>query len=226
MSEARITEINQDTFWELIEQSKNQPRDPERWLRDELTAMGKDQAMMFGAIADAYFTLAYEYGLWTAATVIDESCYSEKEFSSFRMWLVGQSREVYMAALADPDSLADGPSYLDKQFSRLAYAGEEVYRDLTGEDHSWTIDDYTWSALKDELRRGIVYDKGIGYPYDWPDVPKYVPRLYEKYLMGQNRQRYDCYTARVNTWNLNNPSISAARDMARKSKKVKDHDAR
>lgn len=226
MSETKITEINQDTFWELIERSKNQPRDPERWLRDQLTAMGDEQAMMFGAIADTYATLADEYGLWTAATVIDESCYSEKEFYSFRMWLVGQGKEVYMAALADPDSLADGPSYLDKQFSRLAYVGGEVYQDLVGEDCEWTIDDYTWSALRDELRRGIVYDKGIGYPYEWPDVPKYVPRLYQKYLVEQKRQRYDHYTVRVNTWNLNNPSVSAARNVAQKSTKVKDRDER
>lgn len=223
MSEA-ITEINQDTFWELIEQSKIQPKDPERWLRDQLTAMGEKQAMMFGTIANAYATLADEYGLWTAATVIDESCYSEQEFYSFRMWLVGQGREVYMAALADPDSLADGPSYLDKQFSHLAYVGEEVYRALAGKD--WAIDDYTWSALRCELRRGIVYDKGIGYPYDWPDVPKYVPRLYQKYLVEQKRQRYDRYTVRVNTWNLNNPSVSAARNVAQKSKKVKDRNER
>lgn len=225
MSEA-ITEINQDTFWELIERSKNQPRDPERWLRDQLTAMGEKQAMMFGVIADAYATLADEYGLWTAATVIDESCYSEKEFRSFRMWLVGQGKDVYMAALADPDSLADGPSYLDKQFNRLAYVGGEVCEDLTGESCEWMAGDYTCSALRDELRRGIVYDKGIGYPYDWPDVPKYVPRLYQKYLVEQKHQWYSCYTARVNTWNLDNPSVSAARNVAQKSTKVKDHDER
>lgn len=74
MSESGITKIDQDTFWQLIDQSKNQPRDPERWLRDELAAMGKEQAWMFNAIASVYIDLADEYGLWTAASVIDEDC--------------------------------------------------------------------------------------------------------------------------------------------------------
>jgi len=226
VGEPKITEINQDTFWELIDQSKNQPRDPDRWLRDELTAMGKGPALMFSAIADTYASLANEYGLWTAAAVIDEGCYSDKGFGSFRMWLVGQGRNVYMAALADPDSLADVPGCQDRQSSRLARAGEDVYRDLTGEDTTWAVDDYTWMALKHELRRGIVYDKGIGYPYDWPDIPKYLPRLCQKYLTAEPRQKYDRYAVRVNTWNLDNPSISAAREVAQKSGKVKDHGAR
>lgn len=226
MSESGITKIDQNTFWQLIDQSKNQPRDPERWLRDELTAMGKEQAWMFNAIASVYIDLADEYGLWTAASVIDEDCYSDKGFFDFRVWLVAQGKDVYMAALADPDSLADGPNYLDRQFNRLAYAGEDVYQDLTGTATNWIYEEHMGFALERELRRGITYDKGIGYPYEWPDIPKYVPRLCEKYLKLPLRDSYNHYTVRVNTWNLENPSITTAREVASKSKKVTGHGER
>ena len=223
MSESGITRIDQDTFWQLIDQSKKQPGDPERWLRDELAAMGKEQAWMFNAIASVYIGLAYQYGLWTAATVIDEGCYSNDGFGDFRAWLVGQGKDVYMAALAGPDSLADGPNYLDRQFSRLAYAGEDVYQDLTGSPTNWIYEEHMESVLERELRRGITYDEGIGYPYEWPDIPQYVPRLYEKYLKQPMRCGYHRYTVRVNTWNPENPCITMARELSSKSKKVTEH---
>ena len=89
-----ITEVNKETFWALIAQAKESLGDPAKWLRERLMALGPDQAVMFSAIAGAYRGLAHEYGLWTAASVIDERYCSNEGFDEFKLWLVGQGKQV------------------------------------------------------------------------------------------------------------------------------------
>ena len=79
-----VTEINKDTFWELISQAKEN--------------CGQDQ------------DLAYQYGLWNAASIMCNGC-SDDGFIDFRGWLIAQGRDIYFGALKDPDSLADVPAY-------------------------------------------------------------------------------------------------------------------
>lgn len=226
MSEA-ITEVNRDTFWALIDQARQEPEDAGKWLKGRLTALGPEQAMTFAAFTDAYRNLSNVFGLWTAATVIDESCYSVDGFSSFQTWLISQGRDVYMAALKDPDSLADGPDYqLDKRTGTLALAGDEVYRELAGGDAIWVFGSYAQIAMREELKRGVVYGEGIGYPYDWPDVPAYLPRLCTKYYTEEQRHKCTSAAVRINTWNPDNPAVKAARRVAQKGKKGKERGAR
>ena len=111
-----VTEINKDTFWTLIDQAKEAPGDPNEWLMKKLMSMGPEQAKRFDTIARVYMDAAYQYGLWTAASVMDRCGCSDDGFLDFRAWLIGQGRKVYMDALKDPDSLADAPSYEDFRF--------------------------------------------------------------------------------------------------------------
>ena len=55
-----VTEINKDTFWELIDQAKKQPHDPCDWLMAQLVSMGPEQAKKFDTIARVYVDLAYQ----------------------------------------------------------------------------------------------------------------------------------------------------------------------
>ena len=89
-----------------------------------------------------------------------------------------------MAALKDPDSLADAPDYRDRQFCSLALAGCGAY-----DGDSRSFGSYEHIVLEEEVRRSIVYGEGIGYPYDWPDIPAYLPRLYTKYYTDEQRRR-------------------------------------
>ena len=114
-----ITEVNKDTFWTLIAQAKEHTSGPSEWLMEQLVDMGPEQAKKFDDIANAYIGLAYQYGLWTAASVMERHSCSDDSFIDFRAWLVGQGRDVYMAALKDPDSLADAPDYQDQRFDCL-----------------------------------------------------------------------------------------------------------
>ena len=221
-----ITEVNKETFWALIAQAKESLGDPAKWLKERLMALGPDQAVMFSAIAGAYRGLAHEYGLWTAASVIDERYCSNEGFDEFKLWLGGQGKQVDMAALADPDSLADVPDCRDARFVSLPNMGRTAYEELKGGDVSRAVGDYEHAVLFEELRRDIVYGEGIGYPYDWADVPAYLPRLYAKCYTEEQRRRCTSAALRVNTWNPENAYIKAARKVVRKGKKGKGGEAR
>jgi len=214
--------MNKDTFWSLIGQAQGHWRhDPDEagwWLMEQLASMGPKQAKTFDTIARVYMDLAYQYGLWTAALVMDRGGTSDDGFLDFRQWLVSQGKDVYMAALKDPDSLADAPPYYDWQFDPLPLMGDYAYEKLTGRNAFEDFDPAQYRALEAELKQDIVYGDGIGYPYDWQDIPAYLPRLCTKYLPPealtvQAKIQYP-------RWNLAAPEIKRARKTAQKSTKI------
>lgn len=214
-----ITEITKDTFWELIDQAKEHPGGPGEWLMEQLMDLGPEQAKKFDDIACAYTSLAYQYGLWTAASVIDRGDCSDDGFIDFRGWLIAQGREVYLAALKDPDSLADAPDYQNQRLACLPQMGGCAYEELTGREIYDAFDPAEYDALKADLKKDIVYGDGIGYPYGWWDVPAYLPKLCAKYLTPEELERWA--EGRIDTWNLASLEIRAARATAQKSKKIK-----
>ena len=109
-----VTGVTKDTFWTLIDQAKGHSGGPGEWLIEQLVDLGPEQAKRFDTMARVYMDLAYQYGLWTAANVMERGGCTDDGFMDFRAWLVAQGKEVYLAALADPDSLA-GAARAEKQ---------------------------------------------------------------------------------------------------------------
>ena len=218
-----ITEINKDTFWTLIAQAKEHcGQDLEaftQWLIDRLVSMGPEQAQNFHDISNGYQHLAYKYGLWNAASIMCGSC-SDDGFTDFRGWLIAQGRDVYLAALKDPDSLADVPAYGGCYYESLSYAGDHAYEKLTGRSAYDNFDRNSYEALKEELKKDIVYGEGIEYPYTWSETAVYLPKLCAKYLKPEELARMIEHFD--DTWNITSPDIQAARKTAQKSKKVKN----
>ena len=85
-------------------------------------------------------------------------------FIDFRAWLIAQSNEVYLAALADPDSLADVEAYGGCQFEEFTYVGDKALEAMTGQS-AYDGTDAAFDILLEELRQGITYGVGINYPY-------------------------------------------------------------
>ena len=50
----------------------------------------------------------------------------------FRAWLIAQGKDIYMAALENPDSLTRVEQYGDCEFELLNYVGDYAYQELTG----------------------------------------------------------------------------------------------
>ena len=219
MNTSQITEINKNTFWALINQAKEHTGGPSEWLMEQLMDLGPEQAKKFDTIARVYMDAAYQYGLWTAASVMEKHSCSDDSFIDFRAWLVSQGRDVYMAALKDPDSLADVPSYQDYRFDSLPFMGDYAYEELTGRDAFQNFDPSEYHVLAAEVNQDIVYGDGIGYPYTWSEAAAYLPRLCAKYMTPEELQ---CHIRQYNdTWNITSPEIQKARATATKSKKIK-----
>ena len=163
-----VTEVTKDTFWTLIGEAKRlcgQDLDASaQWLEDQLLLMGPEQARRFDDIVHAYAKLSHKYGLWTAASVMREDFCSDDCFADFQGWLIAQGKDVYLAALKDPDSLADVPAYDDCMFPSLSYIGGAAYEKLTGRSSYSDFDRKAYQALVDELAKDIEYGEGIGYP--------------------------------------------------------------
>ena len=181
-----MRKMDPDAFWDLIAGAKRecgQDMDASlQWLTERLTALGPQQAQDFHDILHGYKHLAYKYGLWTAATLMCEYGCSDDGFIDFRAWLIAQGKEVYLTALADPDSLADVEPYGGCQFESFSYVASEVLNTLTGGDAYDSMDPDGFDALVLELAKGIQYGVGIDYPYEWDELEQHFPRLCEKYL--------------------------------------------
>ncbi|EOS63763.1 DUF4240 domain-containing protein [Oscillibacter sp. 1-3] len=179
-------EMTKDGFWDLIAEAKKrygQDQDGSfQWLKDQLTILGPQQAQDFHDILHGYQQLANQYGLWSAAILICEHGCTDDGFIDFRAWLIAQGREVYLAALADPDSLAEVEAYGGCQFEELTDTGNTVLETLTGQSAYEGTDLAACNALAAELRQDIAYGGGIGYPCEWDELEAHFPRLCAKYL--------------------------------------------
>ena len=215
-----ITEINKDTFWELLAQAKarcGQDLDASAlWLEGELLRMGPEQARNFDNVMHGYSSLAYKFGLWTAASVMLDGC-TDDGFIDFRNWLIAQGKDIYLAALKDPDTLTDVPIYGGGCFESLAYIGDRVYEKLTGKNAYDSIDRTAYEKLERELAKDIEYSEGINYPYKWNETAEYLPRLCAKYVPPQALawliQHHN------DTWNPTSREVQQARKTAVKGKK-------
>ena len=192
--------MSKDTFWALIQEAKTacgQDMDAiTEHLRDGLLIMGTGAARQFHNIFQAYMDLAEPFGLWDAASIIKENGCTLEGFIDFRAWLIAQGKEVYMNALRDPDTLADIEPYGDCCFECLSYVGDYAYEQLTGRSAYDEMESDRMEKLRDELRKDIVYKDGIQYPREPKDLPKFLPRLCEKYG-GPER-----FQAAPSTWNF------------------------
>ena len=190
-----ISEINKESFWDLIHEAKNacgQDMDAMlAYLKDRLVSMGPTQAQNFHDIIHVYEDLADKFGLWDAAGIMKEYGCSDDGFIDFRAWLIAQGREVYFAALADPDSLADVVPYGDCRFEQLSYVGDYAYEQLTGKSAYDQTDWSAYEALLMKLEQDIVYKGGIEFPREGADLKKYLPRLCAKHPEWDGRTRWN-----------------------------------
>lgn len=217
-----VKEITPDTFWTLIAQAKDSWGGTHEaaayWLAERLLEMGPEQTLNFHGILHGYMKLAYQYGLWNAAILIlEDGCYGDK-FEDFRAWLIYQGKETYLAALKEPDSLADIPDHENCQFMALPYVGDMAYERLTGHMPHVDMDLDAHRRLTAELKKGIVYGAETGYPHEWSEVAAYLPRLTARHTTPEELRACG---RRGRLWNHGDPDIQKARAAAPKKKKAR-----
>ena len=127
--------MNQERFWDIIAAAC--PPDPRRsgeWddkLRAVLSNHPPDEIIEWNHIFDRLAAGAYTVDLWAAAYTINGGA-SDDGFYYFRCWLICMGREVYEAALADPDSLADAVvTGIDAEAETFT-AAHQAWMEVTG----------------------------------------------------------------------------------------------
>src|SRR3569833_438309 len=124
-----------DRFWQIIERAAQLDGDSDTHmeaLRVALRELSVEEVISFEVAFRRYLNEAYKWDLWGAAHVVHGGC-SDDSFGYFRRWLVSRGRDVYEAALRDPDSLAQlnvRPGADDDwQFEEIYYVAKDVFEE-------------------------------------------------------------------------------------------------
>ena len=124
--------MNKEQFWRIVDDvhSSADPRDQGAVLfalQEQLRNLPSAEIMEWQEIFQFYDDAAYRDELWAASGAMGAHC-SDDGFMDFRSWLISQGRDVYMAALKDPESLAEvdteGQSL---NFEEYAYVAPKAY---------------------------------------------------------------------------------------------------
>ena len=193
---AEAKPLDKGQFWQIIDTARETVGGSQGMLEPlvaSLTQLEETDIIRFKQIFDEYHTLAYKEKLWAAASVMHKGC-SDDGFIDFRSWLIAQGKEVYLNALANPDSLADveavkafGREVIELEFmpsngysnaasfEAMSYAASQAYERKFGKD----ADLYTAldaSALTKQEKTVIADDityapdidkKWTGYGMNW-----------------------------------------------------------
>lgn len=102
--------MTEDQFWALIEKAQRTSEGDQEvqleHLQHALEQSSADDLLDFQRIFDRLHKLSYRADLWGAAFLMNGGA-SDDGFDYFRGWLISQGRDVFEAALENPDSLAD-----------------------------------------------------------------------------------------------------------------------
>lgn len=224
---AEIKNINKDTFWDLIAQAKEQcGRDLQveaEYIKRQLYKMEPEQSLRFHHMVHHYSKLADKYGLWSAAAIMCQGC-TDDGFIDFRAWLIAQGKTVYLAALKDPDSLADVEPYGNCCFEDLGYIGDFVYEEKTRQNAYEAPVPADLQAELSMLKKDIFYGMAIDYPMEWAELETYLPKLCAKHLgpFGLSIRA----TWNEPLWNPSSPSIQQARKRFKAKQRGDQHQAR
>ncbi|MEN3384899.1 MAG: hypothetical protein V7608_4943 [Hyphomicrobiales bacterium] len=170
-----------DQFWQIIERAAaRSDHDPDAHmeaLRVVLRELSPEEIISFEVAFRRYLNEAYTWDLWGAAYVVHGGC-SDDGFEYFRRRLVARGRDVYEAALADPDSLAQlevRPGSDDVwEFERIYYVANHVFEQKGGEGD---VRDYS------EPEAGLGGSGPSGDPFedDEEHLAKRYPKLWRRF---------------------------------------------
>lgn len=198
--------MDKEQFWRMIDDARHTAgrwQDMREPLLDSLAKLDAPDIIRWKQIFDEYQDLAYKDKLWAAAAAMLGGC-SDDGFIDFRAWLTAQGKDVFMAALADPDSLADVGAvqalaqemrdseymtplkgYREKaSFEKLIYTACDAYEQKTGgEDiygplYSSRLPAEEAAAIAAEITYAADIDaKWGGLDADWPTIDQQLRRL-------------------------------------------------
>jgi hypothetical protein len=168
--------MDEARFWEIIAVAcHSDPNEPDEWagrLQAELMKLNPDAILAWDHHFARLAARAYTVDLWGAAYLINDGA-SDDGFYYFRCWLIGMGREVYEAAVADPDTLADVVTSDRITEAEIYPAAHRAWMTVTGQPETAP---YPVRSEQAEL-------KGEDWDFDDDEeVLRRLPRLAAMYL--------------------------------------------
>ncbi len=161
--------MDMDQFWDLIEQSRHGAEDCDEQagkLKILLTALQPDDIQSFDRLFWDRLFESYRWDLWAVAYIINGGC-SDDSFGDFRAWLIARGKEVYEAALQNPETAAKGVKADEAECEAITYAALYAYQEKTGEE-----------MPVPELN---FPEDPRGEPWTEADLPQLYPKLWKRF---------------------------------------------
>ena len=180
--------MNKQQFWALIDEAKKQTGGWEEMaepLIDSLAGLDVSDIMKWEQIFREYQNLSCKKKLWAAAYVINGGC-SDDGFDYFRAWLIAQGKEVFMAALEDPETLANDDTCEGEFEELLGVAYEAYFKKLNTDDDYDRFDEemakHPLSEIdKAEIAAEIKYADDMDKNWEDDDLREWLPKLCEAF---------------------------------------------
>lgn len=172
--------MDENTFWQLIENAKNLHPDLEHradYLQYELEQMPAEDIISFRLRIDQLMAASYDAELWCAAYIILRGA-SDEAFEFFRLWLIAQGKASFYHAKQKPDELINMVSKSeDCSFEPLWYVANNAFEAKTG------------AVLFDYIDDDFTNNEGYYAPinFNWQEdnpasMQQICPRLFGRFM--------------------------------------------
>src|ERR1700679_206529 len=165
--------MDEQAFWYIIASSLEDGGTIEEQvasLKQLLIAMPDEDLIAFQEMIDHMMMQAYRWGLWGAAHIMMGGC-SDEMFEHFRAGLIMKGKDIYEAAVVEPDTLAEVGDI--DECEDLLYLACEVYEDRND-------DGAIYDRFHEESKPtpdGDAFDE-----HDTRYLKQEYPRLWEIYM--------------------------------------------
>lgn len=176
--------MTEELFWELIGSAKKKGDDPEEqveWLISHLSRKPVRDIIEFDFILQNYHHSSYTSDLWAAAYIVMGGC-SDDSFDYFRAWLIFQGKDVFEAAIRDPEAIIPALQLIEEgevpELEDLLFVASSAYEEKTGLD----FDQY--DNLYHQTKDGPYVFPDIEFNWDEDDeegLKNKFPKLWELY---------------------------------------------
>jgi hypothetical protein len=184
-------------FWSVIDEAKGSAEA----LTTTLASLPQPDIAAFDAWFWAYYLAIAREDLWAAVYAILGGC-SDDGFDYFRSWLIGRGEHALLAAIRDPESLAELVGDEDPRNERLLGAARRAYEgELPDREMPAIPGRETWPA--DRFKRGTK----------WTDAffAKHYPKLHDRYIANPTAKKLPAIP-QAQFWALMTKATAGAND--------------